>query len=120
MTIQIERVRTLGYILPIRPIQSEQYANRLNMERYDFASVERLSPVKLDSDFLKEVEERIHLIENEDKEKEQNRFSEESSNIGASNSSSSLYPAYIVPNPINLSPAISNIVGKGIAINTYV
>lgn len=105
----------MGYILPIRPIQSEQYANRLNMEKYDFASVEKVSEVKLDADFLEQMKERIHLLEQADRES--NR--DESNSEEQSDSSSSLYQGYIAPNPANLSPAISHVVGKGIAINVY-
>lgn len=115
----IEGVRTLGYILPIRPLQSEQYASRLNMEKYNFASIDRVSPVKLGSDFLEEFEEKVYLFDN-NKEKDQENSKEsksESENVFIS--SSDLYPGYIYPNPANLSPAISQAVGKGISVNYY-
>ena len=31
----------MGYLLPIQPIQSQQYANRMNMESYNFAHIDR-------------------------------------------------------------------------------
>ena len=44
-------VFTMGYILPIQPIQSQIYANRLTMEANHFAYIERPNKVKLNSDF---------------------------------------------------------------------
>lgn len=105
----IEGVRTMGYLLPIRPIQSEQYANRINMERYNFASVDRLYPVKLRSDFLEEFEEKLYLLD-EQKGREKAELV----------SSPQSYQGYISPNPANLSPAISQVVGKGISVNMYI
>lgn len=115
----IEGVRTLGYILPIRPVQSEQYASRLNMEKYDFASIDRVSPINLGSEFLEAFQGNIYLFENnKEKDKEDSKeFKSESENVFIS--SSDLYPGYIYPNPANLSPAISHAVGKGISVNYY-
>lgn len=107
----------MGYILPVRPIQSEQYANRLNMERYNFASVEGVSPVDLKPDFLDEYEEKIYSIENQKDESELEW--EQPSNNDNSNAPRNVYQGYIAPNPANLSPAISMVVGKGLAINAY-
>lgn len=115
---KIERVRALGYILPIRPIQSEQYANRLNMGKYNFALVEGASPVNLKSDFLDEYEEKIYSIESQKEESELEQ--RQQSNEDNSDAPLDVYQGYIAPNPANLSPAISNVVGKGLAINAYV
>lgn len=101
----------MGYLLPIRPIQSQQYANRISMEPYNFATVGRLQEVKLKSDFLEEFEEKLHL-QDEDKRKDQ-----EQPNVVPPPRS---FEGYIPPNPTNLSPAISQIVGKGMSINTYI
>ena len=57
----------MGYILPIQPIQSQIYANRLNMEPYNFAYIERVNRVKLNSDFLDEFKESLH----QEREKEE-------------------------------------------------
>lgn len=103
----------MGYLLPIRPLQSEQYANRISMEPYNFAAIGRLQRIKLKSDFLKEYEERLHLqVEKKDKGKDKKPFV-------------AVYPprlskGYIQPNQVNLSPAISEIVGKGMSVNTYI
>ena len=51
LVIEME-VFTMGYVLPIKPIQSQKYANRMNMEPYNFAYIDRVNKVKLNSDFL--------------------------------------------------------------------
>ena len=51
----------MGYLLPINPIQSQQYANRITMNRYNFAPIDRVQRVKLKSDFLEEFEESVEL-----------------------------------------------------------
>lgn len=101
----------MGYLLPINPIQSQQYANRLAMDPYNFATVNRVQPVKLKSDFLEEFEESV---ESRHKENRENKKQPDSA------PPRSQYNGYVYPNPINLSPAISQIVGKGISINTYI
>lgn len=112
-SIKRDEVETMGYILPVRQFQSEQYANRLSMRPYNFARIGRVQQVKLKSDFQKEYEERLHFhVENKDKRKDQKPFV-------------AVYPprlskGYVQPNQVNLSPAISEIVGKGISVNTYI
>ena len=108
-------MRVVGYLLPIRPIQSEQYANRISMEPHNFATIGRLQRVKLTSDFLEEFKETLHLQDEEDRRKEGGK-DEQSKAIP----SPQLYEGYIPPNPANLSPAISQIVGKGMSVNTYI
>lgn len=98
----------MGYILPINPIQSQQYANRIAMEPYNFATVNRVEQVRFKSDFLKDFEEAVEFAYEEHKKKSDQAPSK-----------SQIYN-YIVPNPANLSPAISQIVGKGISVNTYI
>lgn len=107
----------MGYLLPIRPIQSEQYASRLSMEPYNFASVERLQSIKLKSDFLEEFEETLDLVD-EDNDREQDK--DKGGEQAHANHPPRIYKGYIQPNPVNLSPAISQIVGKGISVNTYI
>lgn len=104
----------MGYLLPIQPIQSQQYANRMAIEPYNFASINRVQTIKFQTDFLKASEENMDKKQEErkqDQEKKQER----------SNSSSvpSELTPYIYPNPANLSPEISKVVGKGISFNTY-
>ncbi len=101
----------MGYILPIQPIQSQMYANRLSMEVYNFAYIERVSKVKLNSDFLDEFKESSHQ-EREKKEEE----GKEKPIVSVP----STYQGFIRPNPVNLSPAIAKVVGKGIVVNAYV
>ena len=101
----------MGYLLPINPIQSQQYANRISMEPYNFATVNRVQRISLKSDFLKEFEESL------DSRYASNQESKEQLNPSPPQSE---YNPYIFPNPINLSPAISQIVGKGITVNTYI
>ena len=105
----------MGYLLPIRPIQSEQYANRLSMEPYNFATVGRLQSIKLKSDFLEEFEEKLHLVD-EDEDRDNKKGKERAH----ANHTPRIYKGYVPPNPVNLSPAISQIVGKGMSVNTYI
>ena len=102
----------MGYLLPIRPIQSEQYANRLSMEPYNFATVGKLQSIKLKSDFLEEFEETLHLV---DKDLDKKKAREQAH----ADHPPRIYKGYVPPNPVNLSPAISQIVGKGMSVNTY-
>ena len=37
----------MGYLLPIQPIQSQQYANRMNMESYNFAYIDRVEKIEV-------------------------------------------------------------------------
>ena len=99
----------MGYLLPIQPIQSQMYANRLNMEAYNFAYIDRVNKVKLNSDFLDEFKESSH----QEREKEE----EEGKPIVLYPSA---YQGFIYPNPVNLSPVIAKVVGKGITVNAYV
>ncbi|HJF32698.1 MAG TPA: hypothetical protein K8V56_13120 [Sporosarcina psychrophila] len=99
----------MGYLLPIQPIQSQMYADRLNMESYDFAHIDRVNKVKLNSDFADEF--------NESSQHEREKEEEDGKPVAL------LPPAYqgfIYPNPVNLSPVIAQVVGKGIAVNAYV
>jgi hypothetical protein len=99
----------MGYILPIQPIQSQIYANRLNMDLHDFAFIERASRVKLDSDFSDELNESFFQEQEKDKEEGKPIV-----NIPPS------YQGFVYPNPVNLSPIIAQVVGKGISVNAYI
>ena len=102
----------MGYLLPIQPIQSQQYANRMNMESYNFAHINRVNKVKFDFKFS---EDSHGAFQQEQKEKEEKAMA---------NARVSTPPlaskGFIYPNPVNLSPAISQVVGKGMSVNAYV
>lgn len=104
----------MGYLLPIQPIQSQQYANRMNMEPYDFAVIGRVEKVKLgegllNGDFSSELEQSSLHGERE-------REDEEMPIVPPPTA----YKGFVRPNPANLSPVIAQVVGKGLSINTYV
>ena len=105
----------MGYILPIQPIQSQQYANRMNMDPYNFAYIGRLQRVKLQSDFLEEFKEQYSIIE----ERIDERKGEEEADKLSFAPPPNAFQGYIVPNPANLSLAIAQSVGKGISVNAY-
>lgn len=98
----------MGYILPIQPIQSQQYANRMNMESYNFAYVDRVNKVRFDfSDSMNDSFQR----EQEMKEEKE---------MPIVSAPPVLYKGFVYPNPANLSPAIAQVVGKGLNVNAYV
>ncbi|MER2090060.1 hypothetical protein [Sporosarcina sp. JAI121] len=99
----------MGYILPIQPIQSQMYANRLNMEFNDFAHIDRVSKVKLDPDFSEELDES----------NQQEREMEEDEGESIVKAPPA-YQGFVYPNPVNLSPLISQVVGKGLSVNVYI
>ena len=100
----------MGYLLPVQPIQSEMYANRMNAVRNNFAYIDRVEKVKLDPQLMDKFEDS--LLE------EQQKVMEEEKPILKNNRPPYL-KGFIHPNPANLSPQIASIVGKGIAVNEY-
>jgi len=102
----------MGYLLPIQPIQSQQYANRMNMESYNFAHIDRVNKIKFNFKFSRDSQGAF--------QEEQEKKEEE----GMKNAHVSAPPlvskGFIYPNPANLSPAISQAVGKGMSVNAYV
>jgi hypothetical protein len=102
-------VFTMGYILPIQPIQSQMYANRLNMDSYDFAHIDRVNKIKLNSDYLDEF--------NDSSQHERELEKESGKSVGVAPPA---YQGFVYPNPVNLSPVIAQVVGKGIAVNAYI
>lgn len=100
----------MGYILPIQSIQSQQYANRLQIDNYDFAHINAVQPIKMKSLFEDELEQR------------EKRFNGDEESTQKSNIISYPVPyiGFIQPNPINLSPEIAKLNGKGNQINTYI
>ncbi len=102
----------MGYLLPIQPIQSQQYANRMNMESYNFAHINRVNKIKFDLNFSEDLHGAFQQ-EQEEKEEEAMKHAHVSAPPLASK-------GFIYPNPANLSPAISLAVGKGMSVNAYV
>jgi hypothetical protein len=104
----------MGYLLPIQPIQSQQYANRMNMRSYDFVFIDRVEKVKLDNELL--TRDFSDELTNSYKQDGREKGDEEIPAV----SSPPLYKGFVYPNPANLSPAIAQVVGKGLSINAYV
>ena len=101
----------MGYILPIQPFQSQQYANRLQMSNYDFAHINAVQPIKMKSIFDDQLEERSKQLEEED----------ESISVSSHSFRQPVpYKGFIQPNPVNLSPEIAKVSGKGNQINAYI
>lgn len=106
----------MGYIIPNQPIQSQIYANRMLMDEYNFAyvnQVNQVNGVKMKSMFDEHLEAQEQQIEEHD---ENEVFLEKDSRT----SSPPLYKGFIHPNPVNLSPKIAEINGKGTNINVYI
>jgi hypothetical protein len=99
----------VGYILPIQSIQSQLYANRMQMGTYNFAYINAIQPIKMKSVFEDELEERAkQYVEDEVTQKEDFPGHPVP------------YKGFIQPNPVNLSIDIAKVCGKGIQINTYI
>lgn len=104
----------MGYILPILPLQSQQYAQRMNNKPYNFAHIGRVRPVRFNNNEESSYWEDV--LEDEDrrrKEQMEKRNMKSAPQPLAKN-------GFIAPNPAKLSPAIAEVVGKGLAINEYV
>ena len=99
----------MGYLLPIQPIQSQQYANRMNLDPYNFAYIGRIQRIKLNSDSFEDVMEQS-FSQNKGEDKEQPHIDRPAVQ----------YQGYVPPNPANLSPSIAHVVGKGLSVNAYV
>lgn len=102
----------MGYLLPIQPIQSQQYANRMNMESYNFAHIDRVNKIKFDFKFSGDSQGAF--------QEEQEKKEEEGMKNAHVSAPSLVAKGFIYPNPANLSPAISQAVGKGMSVNAYV
>ncbi|MDW0117034.1 hypothetical protein QTL97_08815 [Sporosarcina thermotolerans] len=100
----------MGYQLPIQPIQSEMYANRMNVEFKNFAYINRVQKVKLDTELMSKFQNSL--------EQEMERISE-NDKLGTTVPNSRETSGFI-PNPTNLSPVIASLVGKGLVVNQYV
>lgn len=102
-------VEKMGYILPNQPIQSQMYATRMLMDDYNFAYINNVYGVKMKSSFDDHLEKQTQKDEEEKQLMEQNGQTDPP-----------LYKGFIQPNPINLSPIIAEISGKGNNINRYI
>ena len=100
----------MGYILPMQPIQSQVYANRMISNDYNFAYIDNVQNVKFKSGFEDHLEKQEQLLE----EEEQQVLELERPSIQP------LFKGFIHPNPVNLSPKIAEISGKGNSVNLYV
>ncbi|MDI2589641.1 hypothetical protein OR571_21680 [Psychrobacillus sp. NEAU-3TGS] len=101
----------MGYIIPNQPIQSQIYANRMLMDNYNFAYINNVDGVRMKTSF----EEHLHKQEQELAENEEKQLKEPKEPTDLP-----LYKSFIQPNPINLSPIIAEISGKGNTINRYI
>ncbi|ARF18293.1 hypothetical protein [Sporosarcina ureae] len=102
----------MGYILPIPNYQAQQYAERMNNERHNFAYIDRVSPVRLqdeESSYWEDVLADEEKRREEQLEQQKKRAPQPLVKNG-----------FIAPNPAQFSPGIADVVGKGRAINTYV
>ena len=103
----------MGYIIPIQPYQSQIYANRMLMDDYNFAYVSNVQGIKMKPLFenhLAELQEKEISDEQQDKE----LLERQEPSIPP------LYKSFIHPNPVNLSPIIAEISGKGNNVNVYI
>lgn len=101
----------MGYIIPNQPIQSQIYANRMLMDDYNFAYINNVNSVKMKTSFEEHLEEQ----EQEQEQMEERQLLEQKTKADLP-----LYKSFIQPNPINLSPIIAEISGKGNNINRYI
>ncbi|MCG7334262.1 hypothetical protein MHZ95_03090 [Sporosarcina sp. ACRSM] len=100
----------MGYLLPIHSIQSQQYADRMNREPSTFTKIDRVAKVSFTEELLSRdvLSEQNHLDVYDEKEKT------------AIASPPSSYEKANGPNPVNLSPILAKITGKGLFVNKYV
>ncbi len=100
----------MGYLLPIHSIQSQQYAERMNMEPSKFTKIDRVAKVSFAEDLLSRdvLSEQNHLNVYDEKKRM------------AITSPPSSYKKGNGPNHDNLSPILAKITGKGLFVNKYV
>lgn len=103
----------MGYILPIQQFQAQQYAERMNNERHNFAYINRVSPVRLREDESSYWED---LLEDEGRMQEEKMEERRMKRVPRP----LVKRGPIAPNPAQLSPEIAEVVGKGLAVNAYV
>ncbi|GEK34298.1 hypothetical protein [Kurthia sibirica] len=97
----------MGYILPITPYQSMQYAAIQQMGTYNYSHIEHLQRVKKQSHFEKELERHL------------DRATSEQQKIERMNQLHLPYSMPIIIQPPK-EKSIAEITGKGNIVNTYV
>ena len=111
----------MGYLLPIQPIQSQQYANRMENSTTSFAYIDKVESAKLQSDY-EDWQKRIRREQQQQQQQQRDKNTERDME-DAEVDSVRLSPAkngFIQPNPVHLSKQIALVVGKGNAVNEYV
>lgn len=105
----------MGYLLPIQPIQSQLYANRMENASPNFAYIDRVQAVKLktDNDEWERIQKREERLSQADNE-------EERSPAAGMLALPPVKNGFIRPNPVSLSKEVAIVVGKGLAVNEYV
>jgi len=100
----------MGYILPVQPFQATQYAERINMEAYNYAHVNAVAKVKKQSHFERELNMRAELTEMQlNNEKNKNR-----------GNSLQVHQQFIHPNPAELSKIELKVTDRGKYYSKYV
>jgi len=104
----------MGYQLPIQPIQSQIYANRMENASPNFAYIDRVQSVKLQTEY--DEWQKVHRRE----ERVNQAVSREA---GAQSAPCQQLPlvknGFIRPNPAGLSKEVAIVVGKGMTVNEY-
>ncbi|TQR20199.1 hypothetical protein [Psychrobacillus vulpis] len=101
----------MGYIIPVQPIQSQNYANRMLMDDYNFAYINNVNGIRMKSNFDKHLEQQEQKFE---KSQEKQLLDSKEPSILP------LFKSFIQPNPVNLSPKVAEISRKGNIINLYI
>lgn len=106
----------MGYILPIQPFQSQQYAERMNSERKNFTYIDRVNRIRLqneESEYWKDVLE-------EENKRRKDRLEEQFDERQNQAPPPPVKNGFIAPNPAEFSLDLAEIVGKGQAVNEYI
>lgn len=107
----------MGYILPIQPIQSQQYANRMENDSNSFTYIDKVEATKLRTEY----EDWQKRVKREQQQKErQQKNSEQDPEEGEKVHLSPAKSGFIQPNPAVLSKQVAHVVGKGNAVNEYI
>ncbi|MBK3494919.1 hypothetical protein JFL43_08595 [Viridibacillus sp. YIM B01967] len=100
----------MGYILPIQPLQATQYAERMNMKKFNFAYVNAVSSVKMQTRFERELNKRAEHAD--DKLKHDKKKSRRNS--------LQVHQQFIHPNPAEYQPIKLKITDKSKYYSKYV
>jgi hypothetical protein len=83
------------------------------MEPYNFAHINPVDRVERSADFSHSLNQSF---ESDSKWEEEEQREEEKPVVNIP----PLHKGFVYPNPVNLSPIIAQVVGKGISVNEYV